>query len=164
MSKVTDRTNSVHKFRPVQGLRQASIWKSLGTLSPSCKAAGNWYFAAHIRLVSELYTHGTSSPICYTSINLRVEGGIQTGSTRHVGHFWPIVPAPGGCEDGEFRGMKIGRGSRNTRRKRAPAPLCPPQIPLDQTRARTRAAVVGSQRLTAWAMARPYFITCLQWS
>jgi hypothetical protein len=34
-------------------------------------------------------------------------------------------------------------------------PLRPPQIPLDQTRARTRAATVGSQRLTAWAMARP---------
>jgi hypothetical protein len=51
--------------------------------------------------------------------------------------------------------MKIGRGNRSTRRKPAPAPLCPPQIPLDQTRARTRAAAVGSQRLTAWAMARP---------
>jgi hypothetical protein len=51
--------------------------------------------------------------------------------------------------------MKIGRRNRSTRRKSAPAPLCPPQIPLDQTRHRTRAAVVGSQRLTAWAMARP---------
>jgi hypothetical protein len=30
------------------------------------------------------------------------------------------------------------------------------KIPHDQTRARTRAAAVGSQRLTAWAMARPY--------
>jgi hypothetical protein len=30
--------------------------------------------------------------------------------------------------------------------KPAPAPLCPPQIPHDQTRARTRAAAVGSQR------------------
>jgi hypothetical protein len=39
--------------------------------------------------------------------------------------------------------------------KPAPVPLCPPQIPHDQTRARTRAAAVGSQRLTAWAMARP---------
>jgi hypothetical protein len=28
--------------------------------------------------------------------------------------------------------------------------LCPPQSPLDKTRARTRAAAVGSQRLTAW--------------
>jgi hypothetical protein len=38
-------------------------------------------------------------------------GGVHTGSTRHVGHFWSIVPAPGGCEDGEFDGMKIGRGN-----------------------------------------------------
>jgi hypothetical protein len=30
--------------------------------------------------------------------------------------------------------MKIDRGNRSTRRKPAPAPLCPPQIPLDQTR------------------------------
>jgi hypothetical protein len=32
------------------------------------------------------------------------------------------------CE--ESGGMKIGRGNRSTRRKPAPAPLCPPQIPL----------------------------------
>jgi hypothetical protein len=78
-----------------------------------------------------------------------VVGGIQTGSTRHVRHFWPTVPAPGDCEDGEFGGMKIGRENRSTRRKAAPPLVCPPQIPLDQTRARTRAAAVGSQRLTA---------------
>jgi hypothetical protein len=77
-------------------------------------------------------------------------GPLGTSATN-----WPIVPAPGDCEDGEFGGMKIGRGNRSTRRKPAPGPLCPPQIPLDQTRARTRAAAVGSQRLTAWAMARP---------
>jgi hypothetical protein len=51
--------------------------------------------------------------------------------------------------------MKIGRGNRRTLRKPAPALLCPPQIPLNQTRSRTRAAAVGSQRLTALAMARP---------
>jgi hypothetical protein len=50
---------------------------------------------------------------------------------------------------GAIGGMKIGRGNRSTRRKPAPAPLRPPQIPLDQTRARTWAAAVGSQRLTA---------------
>jgi hypothetical protein len=33
--------------------------------------------------------------------------------------------------------------------------LCPPQIPHDLTWARTRAAAVGSRRLTAWIMARP---------
>jgi hypothetical protein len=69
-------------------------------------------------------------------------GGVQTGSTLHVG------PAPGDCEDGDFGGKKIGRGNRSARRKPASAPLCPPQIPLEQTRARTRAATVGSQRLT----------------
>jgi hypothetical protein len=61
-------------------------------------------------------------------------GGAQTGSTRHVGHFWPIVPAPSDCEDGEFGGMKTGRGNLSTRRKPVPEPLCPPQIPLDQIR------------------------------
>jgi hypothetical protein len=30
---------------------------------------------------------------------------------------------------GAIGGMKIGRGNRSTRRKPAPAPLCPPQIP-----------------------------------
>jgi hypothetical protein len=45
---------------------------------------------------------------------------------------------------GAIGGMKIGRGNRSTRRKPAPAPLCPPQNPHDQTRARTRAAAGGS--------------------
>jgi hypothetical protein len=57
------------------------------------------------------------------------------------------------CE--EIGGMKIDRGNRSTGRKPAPASLCPPQIPHDWTRVWTRAAAVGSQRLTAWAMARP---------
>jgi hypothetical protein len=78
-----------------------------------------------------------------------VGGGFQTGSTRHVGHFWPIVPAPGDSEDGEFGGMNNGKGNRIPRIKHAPAPLRPPQILFDQTRVRTQAAAVGSQRLTA---------------
>jgi hypothetical protein len=50
--------------------------------------------------------------------------------------------------------MRTGTGSRRTRKKPAPLPVSPPQIPHDLTWARTRAAAVGSQRLTAWAMAR----------
>jgi hypothetical protein len=50
---------------------------------------------------------------------------------------------------GAIGGMEIGKGNRSTRREPAPAPLCPPQIPLHQTRDRTRVAAVGSQRLTA---------------
>jgi hypothetical protein len=52
---------------------------------------------------------------------------------------------------GAVGGMRIGRGNRSTRRKPAPVPLCPPH---DLTWDRTRAAAVGSQRLTTWAMAR----------
>jgi hypothetical protein len=44
----------------------------------------------------------------------------------------PFVPGPGDCEDGEFVGMN-GRRNRSTRRKPAPAPLCAPQIPFDET-------------------------------
>jgi hypothetical protein len=50
---------------------------------------------------------------------------------------------------GVVGGMRIGKGNRSTRRKPAPVPLCPPKIPHDLTRDRTRAAAVGSQRLTA---------------
>jgi hypothetical protein len=67
-------------------------------------------------------------------------GPLGTSPTK-----WSIVRAPGDCDDGKFGGMKIGRGNRSTRRKPAQVPLCPPQIPLDQTRSRTRAAAVGSQ-------------------
>jgi hypothetical protein len=76
-------------------------------------------------------------------------GPLSTSATH-----WPIVPAPGDCEDGEF-GEMSGRGNRSTRRKPAPTPLCPPQIPLDHTRNWTQAAAVGRQLLTASAMARP---------
>jgi hypothetical protein len=59
--------------------------------------------------------------------------------------------------DDDYRavgGMRIGRGNRSTRRKPAPEPLCPPQIPHYLTWDGTRAAAVGSQRLTALAIAR----------
>jgi hypothetical protein len=53
-------------------------------------------------------------------------------------------------------GKRIGRGNWNAGTKPDPVPLCPPQIPHDLTWVRTRAAAVGSRRLTAWVMARPY--------
>jgi hypothetical protein len=49
--------------------------------------------------------------------------------------------------------MKTGRGNRSTRRKPAPAPLCPPQIRHELTWDRTRASAVGNL-----AMARPALI------
>jgi hypothetical protein len=66
-------------------------------------------------------------------------GPLGTAATNR-----PIVLAPGDYE-GEIDGM-IGRGNGSTRRKPALVPLCPTQTPA---RTRTRAAAVGSQRLTA---------------
>jgi hypothetical protein len=85
---------------------------------------------------------------------VRVESKLGPLGTSAI--YWPIVPAPGDCEDGEFGGMN-GRGNQSSQRKPAPAPLCPPQIPLDQTRDWTQAAAVGSQWLTASAMAQPMY-------
>jgi hypothetical protein len=76
-----------------------------------------------------------------------VGGGVQLGPLGTAATNRPIVPAPGDYDDGEIGGM-IGRGNRSTRRKPAPVPLCPPQTPHAALR-RTRAAAMGSQRLTA---------------
>jgi hypothetical protein len=62
-----------------------------------------------------------------------VGGGVQLGPLGTAATDWPIVPLPGDYDDGKFGGMNIGRGNRSTRRKPAPVPLCPPQIPLHQT-------------------------------
>jgi hypothetical protein len=62
-----------------------------------------------------------------------VGDGEQLGSLGTTATNRPIVPAPGDYEDVEFGGIMIGRGNRSTRRKRAPVPLCPPQIPYDLT-------------------------------
>jgi hypothetical protein len=61
--------------------------------------------------------------------------------------YKPQMIDEGDC--GAIGRMQIGRGNRSNQRKPAPAPLCPPQIPHDQTQARTQAAAMGSQRLTA---------------
>jgi hypothetical protein len=78
-----------------------------------------------------------------------VGGGFQLDPLGTAVTDWPIVPAPGEYDDGEFSAMKIGRRNRNSRRKPAPAPRCPPEIPRAQTRDQTRGAAMGSQRLTA---------------
>jgi hypothetical protein len=66
-----------------------------------------------------------------------------------------LLYQPRMIDDGDC-GMKIGRENWRNQRKRAPVPLCPPQIPHEQTGARTQATTVGSQLLTAWAMAQPW--------
>jgi hypothetical protein len=68
-----------------------------------------------------------------------------------VATVWPIYqPQMTDVDEcGAVGGMKIGRGNQSTRRKPTSGPICPPQTPRDLNRARTRAAAVGSRRLTA---------------
>jgi hypothetical protein len=47
-------------------------------------------------------------------------------------------------EYGAIGGM-LGKENRSTQRKPVPVSVCPPQIPHDLTRARTRASAVGSR-------------------
>jgi hypothetical protein len=65
-------------------------------------------------------------------------------------------------ECGTIRGM-IGRVNRSTRRKPAPVPFCPSQIPYDLIRVRILAAAVGYRRLTALATAQPQWLLSLSW-
>jgi hypothetical protein len=74
-------------------------------------------------------------------------GGWNQGPLDTAATEWPIVSAPSDYDNGEIGGM-IGRGNRSTRKKPAPLPLCPQQIP-HAARTRTWAAAVGSHRLTA---------------
>jgi hypothetical protein len=76
-----------------------------------------------------------------------VGSGVQLGPLGTAATNRPIVPAPGDYDNGEIGGV-IGRGNRNTLRKPAPMPRCPPQT-LYAARTRTRAAALGRQRLTA---------------
>jgi hypothetical protein len=48
-----------------------------------------------------------------------------------------------------------GEVKRNTLWKPSPVSLCPPQIPHDLVWDWTRAATVGTQRVTGWATALP---------
>jgi hypothetical protein len=70
-------------------------------------------------------------------------GLLSTAATTGL-LYQPQMIGDGDCDCGEIGGIKIGRENRSTRRKPAPAPLYPPQIPRDYTRVRNRVAAVGS--------------------
>jgi hypothetical protein len=104
------------------------IWKTLGKLIKTC---------THV--VPAVFL------LLFLLIGVRLS---PLGTAATVGLLYqPQMIDDGDC--GPIGGIRFGRENRSTRRKPTPAPLCPPQIPHDQTLARTRAAAVGSQRLTA---------------
>jgi hypothetical protein len=64
---------------------------------------------------------------CFFFFNL-CGGTLGTAATTGL-LYQPRMICDGDC--GKIGGIKTGRGNRSTRRKPAPALLCPPQIPHD---------------------------------
>jgi hypothetical protein len=85
-------------------------------------------------------------------------GWSPTGSTRHGGHWLAYCSLPWAIM--MMENLVEWRLAEETEilEENPPQRLCPPQIPLDQTRDQTRAAAVGSQWLTVWATARPWVL------
>jgi hypothetical protein len=108
-------------------------------------------FHVNIRLFISATVH---KYILFYFLIFIVGGGVQLGRLGTAVTNRPIVPTSGDYDYGEIGGMMIDKGKRSTRRKTAPVPHYPPQTP-HAARTRTRAAAVGSQRLTAWATALP---------
>jgi hypothetical protein len=89
-----------------------------------------------------------------------VGGGVQAGSTRHVGHWMAYCTCPGWLWICSCWWNEDWQGKPKYSEKTCPSATWSTTNPTCKTQARTLAAAVGSQRLTAWAMARP---TCWIW-
>jgi hypothetical protein len=92
---------------------------------------------------------------CFCSQFLVSWGGVRLCPIGTSTTNWPIVPAPDVRWMWSSQWNQNWQGKQKYSEKPTPVPLYQPQIPRDLTWARTRAAAVGSRRLTAWAMARP---------
>jgi hypothetical protein len=139
----------------------------LSLTAPRSSTGGSWHEPLHVPYNTRTFMTGLWSKfvrsrnqnrdtylICFFFIILSEVRLSSLGTAATTGLLYqPQMIYDADC--GAIGGMKIGRGNRSTRRNPAPEPLRPHQIPHDQTRARTRAAAVVSQPLTAWAMARP---------
>jgi hypothetical protein len=93
-------------------------WRSVAKLA-NWKERNSSYLTGEVSSISKTHYKDFKKKLNWYS-----GGWSLIGSTRHCGHQWPIVPAPGDYDDGEIGGLKIGRGNRSTRRKPAPVPLC----------------------------------------
>jgi hypothetical protein len=128
-------------------LKSKAVWSCHLLLLVSCLA-----YPIILKMEAMYSSENSTSILVFFSFL----GWVETESTWYFGHYWPIVPAP---DDRwwMWRSRWNGnwQGKRKYSEKTCPVPLSPPQIPHDMTWAGTRAAAVGSRRLTAWAMARP---------
>jgi hypothetical protein len=102
-------------------------WSNTGTrFSPSFSS-----FPLLIIIPPLLHLHLCDSPEQAAHYHIIIISGVglsPLGTAATTGLLYqPQMIDDGDC--GVICGMKIGRGNRSTRRKPAPAPLCPPQNP-----------------------------------
>jgi hypothetical protein len=82
---------------------------------------------------SNLILFSNWQTLSFKDFFLIVGDGVQLGPLGTSATNWPVLYAPGDYDDGEYGGGMISRGNRRTRRKPAPVPLSPLQIPHDLT-------------------------------
>jgi hypothetical protein len=92
-------------------------------------------------------------PFFYTVIV--VEGWSLTGSTHHIGHQLACCTCYGWLWEWRIWWNHDWQGKRKYWEKTYPSATLSTTNPTWPDRARTRTGAVGSQWLTAWAMARP---------
>jgi hypothetical protein len=111
----------------------------------------NWTVKSIIRIYSAL----NFVLICI------VGNGVQTGSTRNVGHLLAYCTCPGWLWRWRIW-WNEWQGKPKYSKKTCPDATLSTTNPAWPDLGLNPAAAVGSQRLTAWAMARPYIhITCI---
>jgi hypothetical protein len=124
---VTERVHCVYILYNVRSL-----------MRPICTLLGfrRHHSMCYTRLFTNLLVVITIFLVYFLIIFFIIVSGVRLsplGTAATTGLLYhPQMIDEGDC--GEIGGMKICRGTRITRRKPAPAPLCPPQIPHDQTR------------------------------
>jgi hypothetical protein len=136
----------IHIHVSLKRLRLFSLWLcwQISTQLHRLKLNARWFIVYlnlfKFNLISVLFFLWLYSPILGLGRLHETFRFISISRSRTVGRTpWtgdqlvarPLLTTPGDCDDGEVGGMNdFGRGNRSTRKKPAPTPLCPQQIPL----------------------------------
>jgi hypothetical protein len=134
---------------------EKGVWP---TSRPRERASGTHFIGSCVRVRISLKTARKRHFFLIFFIWI-VGGGVQLGPLGIAASKRHIVPTPGDYDDGKIGGMMIDKGNGSTK-KICPSATLSTTNPTCSARKRTRAAAVGSRRLTAWAMARPNFVPC----
>jgi hypothetical protein len=110
-----------------------SVVKALGNIelhTYSCRRR----LAQYTHFVRDVHVEGHCSVLLLRGVRLSSLGTAATTGLLYQSQMRD------NSDCAAIGGINIGRGNRSTRRKPAPAPLCPPQTPHNLPRARNRAS------------------------